>query len=253
MDEFERQKRILETIKRCQRNWEHIDIPEQHIDHFIHIATNSPSKQYEAYFNLYVITNQDMIKDLLEYTWGFTHNINAQTSTSEVPVSVRNPQVGASAYMLWTQKFPENTLRNFEYDGVNKDNQVFTRRDNAFTSIGISMALVSYSAASLGYETAYNKNHNKPGKEGYWEDTLGINPDVEEIAFGLGIGRAQKDRPHYESDETHMMVGWPNPEIIDIRNTREYTYNDKTYSVMREITYPSFSVKERSIQLKRFD
>ena len=251
MSEENKQKRILETIKKCQRNWEYINIPKEHINHLIHVATNAPSKQYEGYFNLYVITNQDMIKDLLEYTWGFTMGINDSASPEEVPVNARNPQVGASAYMLWTMKYPTNSNRNYEYTGVNKSNTVLSRRDNAFTSIGISMALTSYSAAAFGYQTAYNKNHHKPGHEGYWEDILKLNN--EEIAFGLGIGRAQKGRPHYESDETRLMIGWPSTDIIDVRDTREYTYKGKTYSVMDKITYPTHSQDDRDIRVTLLD
>ena len=252
MSEANKQKRILETIKRCQRNWTDTRISKELIDHWIWIATNSPSKQYEGYFNLYVIEDSSLIQELLEYTWGFTMAINADVPMDEVPVNSRNPQVGAGVYMLWTQKYPTNSNRNFEYSGVNKSNTVLSRRDNAFTSIGISMALTSYSAASMGYETAYNKNHHKPEHESYWETRLGIDPKVEEIAFGLGIGKGQKDRPHYESDETHIMVGVNKPDYVDVTQTREYTYKGKTYSVMPTITYPTHSKDDRDIVVKRF-
>jgi len=65
----------------------------------------------------------------------------------------------------------------------------------------------------------------------------------------LGIGKAQKDRPHYESDETHMMVGWPKTEMINVNDVREYTYEGKTYAVRESVTYPSYSVNDRDIQV----
>lgn len=247
---IDEQKKFVEKIKKCQRNWQDIDIPKEHIDHFIWMATNSPSKQYEAYFNIYVVTNKQILKDLLEHTWGFTLPID-EGYTQEIPCCVRNPQLGASAYILWTRKNPD-TNRNFYRTGENKANDAQPRRDNAFTSIGISMALVSFSAASLGYETAYNKNHDKPGKPEYWQKTLGILEN-EEITFGLGIGRGKDGYSHNESDEHRLMVGWPDWEIIDIKETRSYEYKGETYSVLDKITYPSFSSQPRNINVTRIE
>lgn len=249
---IELQKTYVEKIKRCQRNWDKtFVIPTEHIDHFVYLATNTPTKQHEAYFNLYVITNRQLLDELVEYTWGFTFPINNDTPTSEVPSCTRNPQMAASAYLLWTAKFPE-TIRNYERDGTQKNNNHSNRRDNALTSIGISMGVVAFSAASLGYNTGFNKNHTKPKHGNYWYNKLGITKK-EEIAFGLGIGVGKKNYNWNDTDEHELLVGWPDPEKIDLNTTKTYTYNNKNYVVRDNLKYPAFSLQYRDIEVKRFD
>lgn len=245
--DLEKQKEYVATIQKCQRNWDDFEIPKQHIEHFIHLASNSPTKQHEAYFNFYVVTNKILLENLLEHTWGFTYPINNQTSQDDVPCNVRNPQVGASAYFLWTSKWPD-TNRNFTKDGKNRPNTHQNRKDNSLTSIGISMGLVAFSAASLGYVTAFNKNHTKPGSEGFIKETLQISDD-EEITYGLGIGKGKPGYSHNQSDESRLMVGWPDWQIIDT-NTEQFEYQGNTYEVRDNITYPSFSSQTRNINYK---
>ena len=49
---LENEKQIIDTIRRCQRNWDHSrSIPDEHLEHWIYIAQNSPSKQDESYYN----------------------------------------------------------------------------------------------------------------------------------------------------------------------------------------------------------
>ena len=246
------QKSYVDKIQKCQRNWNHtVKIPNEHIDHFIYLATNSPTKQHEAYFNVYVITNRELLNELLEHTWGFTYPINNETMPSEVPSCARNPQMNASAYFLWTTKWPD-TIRNFERNGIEKNSQHPNRKNNALTCVGISMGIVAFSAASLGYSTGFNKNHTKPNHGGYWKRKLGISEN-EEIAYGLGIGKAKDGYASNETDEHELLVGWPNPEVVDVHKVDTYKYNDKEYAVRDFLKYPSFSSKPRDIQVKRFD
>ena len=68
---LQNEKQIIDTIRRCQRNWDHSkSIPDEHIDHWVYIAQNSPSKQDESYFNLYVITNKEKIDYIVMGTKG---------------------------------------------------------------------------------------------------------------------------------------------------------------------------------------
>ena len=246
--DLDNQQRYVNIIQKCQRNWTDYTIPTEHIEHFIYLASNSPTKQHEAYFNFYVVTNKTILNNLVEHTWGFTSTINNKTGPTEVPCIQRNPQVGASAYFLWTHKIPD-TNRNFERNGKNKSNIHQNRKDNSHTSIGISMGLVAFSAASLGYVTAFNKNHTKPNSDGVFKQVLEI-PDNEEIAFGLGIGKGKLGYAHNESDEHRLMVGWPDWQIIDTTTTEEFKYNESIYTVRNNITYPSFSSQERDINFK---
>jgi hypothetical protein len=67
--DLDKEKQIIDTIRRCQRNWDHSKcIPEEHINHWIYIATNAPSKQDVSYYNLYCITDKEKIQLLLDHT-----------------------------------------------------------------------------------------------------------------------------------------------------------------------------------------
>jgi len=254
------QKTYVDTTKRCQRNWDNsFELPKEHLEHLIYVASNSPTKQYEAYFDLYVISNREKLEELTEYTWGFTFPISEGITQEQVPTITRNPQTNASAYFLWVSKYPEDSNRNFLKDGQQRPNNHRNRKDNSLTSIGISMGMTSFCAASLGYVTAFNKNHAKPGTNSgtgeyedddfYWKDALGIDYSSD-ITFGLGIGKGKNGYQHYESDEHRLMVGHPKMDIIDINNTQTFEYNGQTYNVRDKITFPSFSTKKRDIKVK---
>ena len=74
MTNFEIEKQAVDNARRCQRNWDHSkSIPEEHIDHWIYLATHAPSKQDESFFDLYVLTDREKIDYLYkDHTWGFT-------------------------------------------------------------------------------------------------------------------------------------------------------------------------------------
>lgn len=245
-------KNHLKTIQKCQRHWDkNFVIPEEHIEEFIFIAQNTPSKQHEAYYDLYVITEKELIEDLLEHTWGFTTRISEKISREEVPAVNRNPQMGASLYMLWVTKQP-HTLRNFSRDGVARSRDAVSRRENAFTSVGMSMGLVAYAAAEKGYVTGFNKNHEHPGKPDYWYERLGI-PKENLISYGVGIGKPDpRFKRHNDTTEERLMVGYPDYDIINVKDTFSVKHNGKDYEVRDEIVFPSFSDKERIINVKRF-
>ena len=64
---------ISQKIRKCQRNWQ-LDksLPQEHIELFAEIAKHSPSKQDEAYFDVYVITQRSLIEKYYKESIGFT-------------------------------------------------------------------------------------------------------------------------------------------------------------------------------------
>lgn len=205
-------KQKLEVIKRCQRNWDkNFVIPQNHLNELIEVAANTPTKQYESYYNLYVITNKDLIEELLEYTYGYVMPMNGQYAVW------RNPQMGASAYFIWTGKIP-NTTRNFKHDGSTMHEE---RIENVFTSVGVSSGILAYHAADLGYSIGFNRNHWNNNDETYWNKKLDI-PISERIILGQGIGKPKYEN-HNQSDEDHVLI------------------DNKVVQVDKPLTYPSFS------------
>jgi nitroreductase len=249
--DLDKEKIIIDTIRRCQRNWD-LDksIPEEHIKHWIYIAQNSPSKQDEGYFNVYVITNKEKIQFLLDYTWGHTLEI-ASGNLSGV---TRNTQMGANAYFLFTFKLPP-TVREINPNGTEYDQEGIdyeTRLTNGYAAIGIAMGLIAQSAASLGYKTGFNTNHGmrRTPERQVWKDALGIG-EKERVAFGLGIGYAQEGRARNEHDETKFLVGdYPcSRHSVD----DEYVLVNGIKYPTPKITYKTYSETPKNIRVIRFD
>ena len=48
------ERSIIRNMQKCQRNWDYTKgIPPEKLDHLLWIAENSPSKQHEAYYDVY--------------------------------------------------------------------------------------------------------------------------------------------------------------------------------------------------------
>ena len=114
---MDKEKEYINTIKKCQRNWDLTrTIPQEHINHWLWIAQNAPSKQHEAYYDVYFIRKAEVIKEMMDYTWGFT-------ATTTPPSCWRNPQMGANFYMCFVSKYPK-TMRNYNTDGSGRDTYI---------------------------------------------------------------------------------------------------------------------------------
>jgi hypothetical protein len=228
--DLDKEKQIIDTIRKCQRNWDLTkSIPEEHIDHWTYLATNSPSKQDESYFNLYVITNKEKIQLLLDHTWGHTLEIAPKVLKG----ITRNTQMAANAYFLFTFKLPSTNREVHEngqlYDQNGKDFN--ERKRNGYLAIGIASGLVAQSAARLGYKTGFSVNHGqrKSNSDTVWKKELTI-PEGEEIALGLGIGWPQEGRHRNEHDETEFLTGeYP---------SKRHSVNDQ-YCEIDGIKYPT--------------
>ena len=213
--DWDNEHRILETMQRCQRNWDYkkfeddkIENKERHIAELLYVAQNSPSKQFESYFDLYWTADRKVIQELSRYTWGNTHRRNP-------PSTWRNTQANASIYIIWVAKHPPTQL-NANADGTLKGNEHPERWYNAFAAIGISVGLTMRAAVKMGYNTGPNKSHNDLNGDDFWLKKLGILEDDNEknytkrIAYGLGIGYATEGRPRWEQDDTELMIGAAN-------------------------------------------
>jgi len=213
--DWDNERKILNKIQKCQRNWDYDKWNEREIspvmlDELLYIAQNSPSKQHEGYYDIYYSDDRDVIEEMSKYTWGYTHRRNP-------PATWRNSQSNASAYILWVAKEPNSHL-NCNADGTVKSNTDKNRWQNAYCSIGISIGLTMRAAAKMGLDTGCNKSHNDLDGDDYWPKKLGILDDIKagtkEICYGMGIGYGREDKERYESDETELMIGAANGSKI---------------------------------------
>ena len=224
---WDEEKEILREIQQCQRNWDHKHQPHQEaIDYLLWTANNSPSKQHEGYFDLYWTADRKVLDELSKYTWGTTH--------SRTPPSTwRNSQMNANLYILWVAKEPWTQL-NCNADGTLKSNDKAARWENAYVSIGISLGLTMRAAAKMGYKTGANKSHGDLNGDDFWEKRLGILDDVKKgtkkIAYGLGVGRPQEGRPHWESDQTELAIGAGNgSNLATDLSLKKHPWKDKNH------------------------
>ena len=234
-------KRTSEVIRRCQRNWDHSkSIPREHIELLAEVAKNSPAKQDEAYFDVYVITDRDLIEKLYENSDGFTTGVLEGEKFQVYP----NSQTRANIVFCWVSRQP-TTMRNYYQDdhdyvafdpsdkgidnvkepGSPKDPNEWSRNiENTYTSIGISTACVAQAAARLGYVTGYNKNVGD-------FDTIAEMPqsETEYLRYTLGVGFPNEDKPHYIDDEGREFLSY------SLKTERENRIIEVTYDENRNI------------------
>lgn len=224
MYSFDKERDIILNSQKCQRNWDTTKkiLPEVR-DHLLWIAQNVPSKQHEAYYDVYWTDNREVLEELSNYTWGNTHS-------RMPPSNWKNTQQNASLYILFVAKEPETTY-NCNADGSIKDNQHPERWLNSYVSIGIAMGMILQSAHRLGLSTGCNKNHNDINGNDFWENKLNILDDVsrgiKKITYGIGIGFPQKDKPRYWSDQTELMIGAANGSKITLTNQETHPRTNK--------------------------
>ena len=250
---LEKEKQIIDTIRRCQRNWDQSkSIPHDHINHWVYIAQNSPSKQDESYFNLYIITNKEKIRLLSNHTWGHTMKIAPGNFTGVT----RNTQMFANAYFLFTFKLPP-TNREVKPDGTLYDQtgiEFEERKRNGYVAIGIAAGLIAQSAADLGYKTGFNTNHNSyargaPDQARVWRETLGIS-DSEEIIVGLGIGYPEEGKARNEHNETEFLIGMHPGTLHNVND--DCIVIDGEQHPTPKIHYKTYSEKTKLIKVSRF-
>ena len=236
MTVLERERNAIDIARRCQRNWDlSKTVPEEHIDHWIYLATHAPSKQDESFFDLYVVTDREKIDYLMrEHSWGFT-------VTKGKDWVVRNTQMGGNVLFCFSRKMNEEEVRNHDKFGNTRDPNATSRWDNAYTSIGIASGIVAFSAAQMGYVTGYSKNFGykeEPDSHEEWGKILGIPKDKNRLTYSLAIGYPDENLKWYESkDNDEFLTGGP--------------VNWEQKKLGSNFKYIPFSKKERTIEVTK--
>ena len=221
---IEKEQEAIKHARRCQRNWDLTKtIPQEHIDHWIHLATHAPSKQDESFFDLYVVTDREKIDFLRnEHSWGFT----VGGGTDHV---VRNPQMGANVMFVFNRKMNEEEIRNFDKVGNTKDAYASSRWDNAYCSIGIASGIVAFSANMMGYRTGYGKNfgykETPTDSQEVWGEVLGIPMEHNRLTYSLGIGYPAEGLEWNESQNNDEYITGGPVDWQQKKMDTNYTYH----------------------------
>lgn len=196
-------KEIRNAVTRsqhCQRNWDLTQtIPEEDLNLILHAATQCPSKQNNAYYKVYAITNREMIEKIHDTTKGFTvsynplqHTTNSQTLANLLLVYVDEP--------LDREKFN----RNEQYVDMHSVDQIAaskaerTLNNDKKIALGISVGYVNLASSLLGYSTGCCSCF----MGGDVQEVLGIKNDVL-LLMGVGFKDPKRNRrEHHNLDYT---------------------------------------------------
>ena len=214
MNNLDKEKEAVQTVRKCQRNWDlSKTIPQEHIDHWTYLATNSPSKQDEARYGVCVVTNKSLREKIYDdYVWG-SHRFGNDAG--------RNTQAGANALFIFGEAEPTD----FEHDsdGISQNRDTvssgFEHRMeiNMNRDIGLAMGIVSFSAAQLGYRTGFNTNlyFNKHTVED-WRRMLNIADEtkVQPLVI-LGIGYPDTSLEWFQTRDIEYLQADPREGNLD--------------------------------------
>ena len=145
---------IIKAIHRSQHTQRNYDlsktIPLEDLKTIITSATQCPSKQNIAFYDLHVITNQELIYEIFKTTT----NMSDETGEYE---SLSNPQVLANMLLVFTEKPITHKTRHREASKVVENEDVVNNsqivNNDRHVAIGIAAGYVNLTASLLGYET----------------------------------------------------------------------------------------------------
>ena len=224
MANIEQEKEYIRKIQKCQRNWDYSKpMPEEHVNYLLWVARNAPSKQHEAYYDIYYSADRKVINELYQWSWGSTHS---GAFNNKPPATWRNPQMNGSLFMLFVMKHPP-TARNSMNDGSLAKTDHAPRWENGLVAVGTALGLVMRAAAELGYATGCNKNNSQgPDCDFNWERRLGLYEDIyvhkkKKMLYGIGIGYPQEGRPRNESDDNELIIGAANGHNLSLKDRGE--------------------------------
>ena len=128
----------------CQRNWDlSKTVPEADIELMIHAATQCPSKQNVAFYNVTVVQDRDTIEQLHANTQGFR-----LLDTNEM---ITNSQVLANVLFVFTAT--DTTQRAMNKNQRDEANDMSVIQRDANIALGIASGYLNLTATMLGYST----------------------------------------------------------------------------------------------------
>jgi len=149
----------------CQRNWnEKFIMPSQHIDYIVDVATTMPSKNQQEVYELYVITNRNLINKIFEVSY----HVDDTGAEKQYGIRRQNSQVRANLLLLWT-------------DGPIKEEKIVDT-----LAIGISSGAAALAGAELGYKTGFCACFN-------YKEINRILGTEKNVRLSLGIGHPNEN------------------------------------------------------------
>lgn len=203
-------KKIVKLTAHTQRNWDvSVPFPQPHTQKIVDFAVNCPTKNGINYYDLAVVTDPSVKRELYDATEGYTtKNSNQQ----------KNSQVLAPLVLVWLSRYTsydgftdayyedEMTVKeklaghNATMDDIEKS----AKNDLdqlANLHVGVSSAYANLMAGNLGYKTGFCKCFIDKEKISH---ALGVN---QKIILMLGVGEANETLKYNQHHETSFEYG----------------------------------------------
>lgn len=175
-------KAIIKS-QHCQRNWDlSRSIPEEDMKLIEMAATQCPSKQNIAHYNVHFITNRELIEKIHAETDGFTYNYQPKQTTTNTQ-TLANLLIVFEALPLQS-KLGDKTRNDQTYELAKNENvQVNTwlLEKDLNMAIGIAAGYVNMVSTLLGYSTGCCACFNPQGVQN-------ILKTENNIALLMGVG-----------------------------------------------------------------
>jgi len=195
----------VDSSQRAQRNYDLTKcIPKEDLDTLVYAAMNSPSKQNETHYSLYVYTDQKIIKQIYNHTKNFamvrdekdlneSYNVENNIFKQNYSNSVTNSQIYANTLFVYVT---EEGIARCNQHRAAKENPNSTAakvyNEQIAYSMGISVGELILSAGLLGYKTGIcSAIDTKPIR-----DILGTSQNPK-ILVGVGIPNNQLERTQH--------------------------------------------------------
>tara|TARA_B100001094_G_scaffold210613_1_gene204469 strand:- start:2860 stop:3519 length:660 start_codon:yes stop_codon:yes gene_type:complete len=183
------EKQLLDAItntQRCQRNWDLTkQMPQEHIDLLLKIATTTPTKQNREWFQIAYTTDRSVIKDLYAMAYDPKDSEFWQKT---------NTQITSHLVLIYL----EHTNEDDVWKGGGESDDVTNprwRKENTIMSSGISLGAVAIAANLLGYRTGFCQCFLPDEFRAYMTKQFGL-PQDGVMGVTLGIGIPKEGVPH---------------------------------------------------------
>jgi nitroreductase len=194
LEHNEIKKNIIKS-QHCQRNWDLTkSMPKEDLDLLVFAATNCPSKQNVAFYNVHVITNRDLIEKIHSTTSGFDYNgktvTNSQTLANTVFVFTEN-----KGYGEWFK----NAVINDQQHTLERDRHMAT---------GVAAGYLNLLASMLGYSTGCCACFNNDSLK----STLNIDSNIL-LIMGIGFNDSTRNRRIHHADSSFVFPTIPKEHV----------------------------------------
>jgi hypothetical protein len=205
---------VNDTIKNMAVTWRNRDLSrplsEEQVDYFSNLAVQTPTKQENKYYNVFSITNQELIDKIYYHT--------AVPDPGPAREQPYNPQVIAPLLLIWFSTQIELGIRSMNYLSNAEKEKTNDLIIDTHQAVGISAGVVSYEANRLGLQTGFcrciHDGEVRRELQRYGHD---LTDASLLLTLSIGYGDSENPRQHQKLDymimQPHERI---NPQLIKI-------------------------------------